>query len=293
MRNCWPLLLVLLVGCGQSQNEGKPEMTVGNAVLELEVGKSIDGLLENSPLKFSEECLPAASVCWYKIKYRSADPSLPTVIINQGGSPLTITKVTDVSVVRAKKEETISDFSVTLLGLPDNTDHEENRKLVYKLLSDFSAAGWKKYFYPSDPRISGTELGKIPPGNRVFGESPLSKPMFDPNVELSLDRWVAVKTFYDWYLYSGNTFAHVMVQRRDSDTSPESKGTYLISIDFTAQETTWALNFEEDDRPNWKSLFPARLKELRLRRDVAEKFARDAGVAIEENYEAPKMELMK
>jgi hypothetical protein len=291
MRFYYLLLLALLSGCGNSQEEVSAKMEHGKSIVDVKVGSSIDDLLKNSPLKFSEECMDSVGICWYKINLRSADPFLPTIIVNVSGADLSIEKVTDISIVRSKGEKTVADFDLTLRGLPDNTSHDDNRKWIYELLADFKAAGWNKYFYPADPRISGKELAKLPVGKKVFGELPLSHPMFDPDFNLPLDNWIAVKSFYNWYLYKDNAFAHVMVQRRDSDTAPSEKGTYLVTIEFTSQENTWKLDFKEEDRADWKEKFPARLNELLLRRASAEKLARAAGVDIEDGYRAPEIEI--
>lgn len=284
------ILLVLLSGCGNDQGEVSTKMEKSNPVVKIDVDGSFDALFKSSPLRFSEECPASMGICWYKINMRSGDPSIPNVVVDVAGDHLTVDKVTDISVSRVTGEENVTDFDLTLLGLPDNTSHEDNRKWVYELLNGFKLAGWKKYFYPADPRISGDELAKIPQGKQVFGEYPLSHPMFDPDVSLALDKWMEVKSFYNWYMYKGNEFVHVMVQRSDSDTEPKSKGTYLTVIEFTSQENTWKLDFKEEDRADWKQKFPARLNELLARRAEAEKLARLAGVQIQENYQAPDIE---
>jgi hypothetical protein len=291
MRLYYLLLMALLSGCGNSQEEVGAKMEHGKSIVDIKVGSSIDDLLKSSPMKFSEECMDTVGICWYKINLRSADPSLPTAVVNVDGTGLSIEKVTDISVVRSKGEKTIADFDLTLLGLPDDTSHDDNRKWIYNLLADFKSAGWSKYFYPADPRISGKEFSKLPAGKEVFGEYPLSHPMFDPTFALPLENWIAVKSFYNWYLYKDSAFAHVMVQRRDSDIAPSEKGTYLVTIEFTSQENTWKLDFKEEERADWKEKFPARLKELLQRRATAENLARAAGVDIEDGYRAPQIEI--
>ncbi len=232
-------------------------------------------------------------MCWYKIKYRSGDPSLPAVRVAQGKSALTLESVTDVSIVDAGINKNIEDFSVTLLGLPDDSSHDENKKLVCKVIDDLKSAGWKKYYYPADPRIPGSELGKLHSEDDMFGEFSLSQPRFDPDIELDMQQWLSVERFYSWYLYQDDVRVKLKVQRRDSDSSLQVSGTYLISLEFTSLDYNWRIDAKEEDRTRWQELFPARLKSLQLRREAAEKRARAAGVVIDESYEPPKIERLK
>ncbi len=97
--------------------------------------------------------------------------------------------------------------------------------------------------------------------------------------------------FYDWYLYSGDYLAHIKVLRNSAVASTET-GSYLIKIEFTSLNTFWQNSFEEEERPNWRKLFPEHLKALLLLRSEAESKARTAGVEIDQSYQAPSMELV-
>lgn len=78
---------------------------------------------------------------------------------------------------------------------------------------------------------------------------------------MSLEQWAASGMFYDWYLYSGDYLAHIKVLRNSAVASTET-GSYLIKIEFTSLNTFWQNSFEEEERPNWRKLFPEHLKAL-------------------------------
>ena len=177
--------------------------------------------------------------------------------------------------------------------MPDNSTHEENKKLVYALISDLKASGWKRYYYPSAPRITGAELSKLDRADSVFSNTPLTNPLFDADYEVSLSDWLATNGFYGSYMYSGDYLSHVAVQRRNSSADPERTGVYLITVEFMSLNDFWRTDFEQAVRPKWKALFPAHLQQLRNKRLSTEARAKAVGVSIDESYQPPNMERVK
>jgi hypothetical protein len=259
--------------------------------INIEPGHSINVLLQSSPVQFSEDCLAAVDVCWYEVRRGGRGQSLISVSVNQPEGAALIEKVVGLSIIaRGAKTKDIENFTVTLRGLPDNSSHEENKKIVYSLISDLRAAGWRKYYFPSDPRISGDELKKFSWNDGVFGATPLSHPLFDANHEMSPSEWLSTDGFYNWYMYMGNWIAHIRAQRRDSVANPAESGVYLIRVEFKSLDNFWLTNFEEAVRPKWKDLFPGHLQRLLNERLSTEARAKAAGVSIDENYLPPRME---
>ncbi|MHC5204224.1 MULTISPECIES: hypothetical protein [Pseudomonas] len=258
--------------------------------INIQLGSPVEDLLKQSPIKFSSDCLAAANICWHEINQSRDDQNLLSVSITQPKSTLELDQVVSLGIVADDDiSKDIEEVEVTLRGLPDNSTHEENRALVYSLIDKLKSAGWHKYYFPSDPRIPGTELDKFDWKKSIFGRSPLSHPLFDPNRKMSLEQWIGSDMLYDWYLYSGDYLAHVKVLRNSAVASTET-GTYLIKIELTSLNTFWQNSFEEEERPNWKKLFPEHLKTLLLLRSEAESKARTAGVEIDQSYQAPAME---
>lgn len=293
MKRLWVVPFLFLLGCGGEKTEGAKNMTIEATPMNVELGVPVDGLLGNSPLEFAVDCLDAVNTCWYEIDLTGKEELIDLSVI-QPDSTLELKRVVGVDiVVNGDVTKNVENIVVTLRGLPDNSSHEENKKLVYKLISDLRSAGWKKYYFPSDPRIASSELDKFDWRDTVFGVTPLSHPLFDPNNEMSMQQWLAGDSFYDWYLYSGQYIAHVKVQKRNSAADPSSFGTYLVRVEFKSLDNFWRTDFEEKDRAQWKALFPDHLTQLLKKRSEVEAKAKAAGVALDESYQAPQMEQVR
>lgn len=291
MKYFWLLCFFALGGCDDNKDEGGNKLKDEIVNVSVELGRSVEVILANSPLGFSTDCLAAVDMCWYEIRRAGKDQSLINLFVNQSESTTLIERVVGLTlVVNGKKTDKVEELVVTLRGLPDDSSHEENKKLVYALIAELRSAGWAKYYFPSDPRISGGELGKVNSSDDFFGTRPFNYPLFDPNHEMSLPEWLATDGFYDWYMYSGDYISHVTVQRRNSSVDPTRRGIYLIDVEFMSLDNFWRRDFEEAVRPKWKELFPAHLQQLRNKRLLTEARAKAAGVSIDENYLPPRIE---
>lgn len=291
MRRLWLLCFIFLIGCDGSPNEGTYQVKSEVKNIDVQLGSPIEGLLKQSPIKFNSDCLAAANICWHEINQSRNGQALLNVTIVQPKSTLALDQVVSLAIVADDDvSKNIEEIEITLRGLPDNSTHEDNRTLIYSLIDKLKVAGWHKYYFPSDPRISGAELDKFDWKTSVFGRSPLSHPLFDPDRKMSLEQWTGSGMFYDWYLYSGDYLAHIKVLRSSAVAATET-GTYLIKIEFTSFNTFWQNSFEEEQRPDWKKLFPEHMKTLLQLRSEAESKAIAAGVEIDRNYQAPAMEL--
>ncbi|WP_347902733.1 hypothetical protein [Pseudomonas purpurea] len=277
-------MLLCLAGCDGAQ---KPTPAKWHPPpVKIQLGTSVDGLLKQLFFPFTSDCLKAVNLCWYELTFVDKKPL--DVTITQPGQSLVLRQVIGLQVLANREvSQNVDDLDITLRGLPDGSSHKANRQWVYALLGDFKAAGWKKYYFPSDPRIAGSQLDKFEWKDNVFGQQTLTHPLFDPDVKMSLERWMAVNGFYDWYLYSGRYIAHVRVWRLGVANESSRPGSYLTSIEFSSLETFWRTDFPEADRPNWKALFADHLRQLSARRQATEAKARAAGVAVDEGYEGP------
>lgn len=291
MRRCWVFLFLFLIGCDDVKKEGINEMK--NKVIDIKVvlGTPIETLLKNSPLKFSTDCLPAVSMCWYEVRPGGKNQALIDVSIDTPEGTLSIKNTVSLNIVVDELEtKNIENLSVTLRGLPDNSSHDENKEIIYALISNLKNAGWKKYYYPAAPRISGSELSRFEVSGGVFDETPISHPLFDVNYKMSSPEWLAVNIFYDWYMYSGDYIAHIKVQKRNSIADPSQTGVYLINVNFMSLEYFWRVDFDEAIRPRWKDFFSDRLHQLMSRRLKVEERAKAAGMLIDDTYQPPRME---
>ncbi len=291
MRGYWVFLLLSLVGCDEAKKEGINKMKNEVTNVEVVLGTPVEMLLKSSPLKFSTDCLPAVNMCWYEVHAGGKNHALIDVSIAMPEGTLLIKNIASLDIIVDKLEtENIENLSVILRGLPDNSSHDENKEIIYALISNLKSAGWRKYYYPADPRISGAELSRFEVSGGVFDETPLSHPLFDVNYQMSLPEWLAVNNFYDWYMYNGDYIAHIKVQKTNSAADPSRTGVYLTNVNFMSLERFWRVDFDEAIRPKWKDFFSDRLHQLMSRRSKVEERAKAAGISIEETYQPPRME---
>ncbi len=294
MRWYWVLLCLSLIGCDSANKDSVDKLKDEVVTINVNLGGAVVDLISGSPLRFSTDCLSAVSMCWYEIRRGRKDQSLMSVSVGWPEGTSLIKNAVGLNVVVDELEtRNVENFTVTLRGLPDNSTHEENKKLIYSLISDLKASGWKKYYYPSAPRIPGAELSKLDRADSLFSKTSLANPLFDVNYEMSFSEWLATNGFYGWYMYSGDYMSHVTVQRRDSSADPARRGVYLIDVEFMSLENFWRGDFEESVRPKWKELFPAHLQQLLNKRLSTEARAKAAGVSIDESYLPPSMERVK
>jgi hypothetical protein len=281
----------LLIGCNDDSNGS---MSVEKPLIKLELEQSIEALTAESPIEFSKECLDEADMCWYKINRTGSDPLLPSFQIQQSGRILLLQQATDISIASTQRiDESVQNFNITLRGLPDNSPHEETQKFIYTLIGDIKEAGWQHYYFPSDPRISGTQADKIDSPDEVLGSYVMSHPWLDPEHQIDLQRWLKFGSFYNWYFYNDGSYLHLRAWRRDSDSAPMEKATYLITLEFLTESAYWLSGFsDEDDKARWKELLPARLDDYRQHREKQEERAREAGIEIDEAYQDPPIKAL-
>ncbi|NKF28056.1 hypothetical protein HER21_16490 [Pseudomonas sp. BGM005] len=276
---------LLLAAC----NNGDSNMTNTQSHIEIELHEKIENIVQSTPLEISQECLSELDLCWYKFKRSANEKDLPTVTVKNSSTSLTIEKATSFTMVIDKKiGDTIENVDITVRGLPDNSPHEKQKDFIYDLLKKIKSAGWKHYFYPGDPRISGSEIGKIPSPDDVLGHLVSSHPWLDPDYELDIDRWLKIESFYNWYFYNDGVYLTFKAWRRDSKDTPDKTGTYLLSMEFLSERDFWSSGFTKDEeKARWKELLPAQLKRDHDARIAAENNARAAGIEIDENYKDP------
>jgi hypothetical protein len=285
------LLILFLVGCDNTSKEGMDKMQNGLTIIDVNLGGAVADLISSSPLKFSTDCLAVVGMCWYEIRRGGKDQPLMNISVSWPEGTSLIKNAVGLNVLSDETQtKNVENFRVTLRGLPDNSPHAENKELVYELISELKASGWKRYYYPSTPRLSGTELIKSGLTGSAFGNTSLSNPLFDADYEMSLTEWLGTDGFYGWYMYSGDYISHVTAWRSSSLTDPALTGTYLINVKFMSLDNFWRKEFAEAVRPQWKELFPAHLQQLRNKRLISEARAKAAGISIDEDYLPPHME---
>ncbi|MEW7855304.1 hypothetical protein AB2M95_05295 [Pseudomonas chlororaphis] len=284
------LIGTLLVGCNKTEG-----IHVKNPVIHMSFNKPVQKLLKESPVEFSKDCMDTVDMCWYKIQNPSSSSNLPSVDISLDNKALNIDQVSDITTAVSKEfGENLSNLKLTLRGLPDNSPHKDQRDFIYALINSIKAVGWQHYFFPSDPRVSGSQAKKINSPDDVLGFYVSSHPWLDPDYEMDMDSWLKVGSFYNWYFFKDGVHLNLRAWRKNSKDTPGERGTYLITLNFKTEELYWLSGFEEkNERRNWRELLPARLKKYAEMRQEREEKVRTAGIEVDESYQNPQIKALE
>lgn len=283
------LTLALLGGCdGQ---DAAP--AVAHPVVEIALYEPIAQVLARSPLPFSKDCLKPVRMCWYEIERSSNDKNLPVVLIGGGEHGLRIEQVSDIStVIDEDLGDRVGNIDIKLRGLPDKSSYAEHQAFILQRIAELRSAGWKRYYLPSNPRVSGSQADKIPSGDNVLGHSMLNHPWLDPDYPIPLERWLHDKSFYSWYFHRDDAYLHVWSWCWDDQQAPMERATCLTTLQFQSEYDFWLSSFEENERPRWKELMPAKLAKDRETRRGVEEQLRAAGIEIDESYQDPPIKAL-
>ena len=149
------------------------------------------------------------------------------------------------------------------------------------------SGGWEHMYRFPAARIPGSESHKLEGAEYVLGGYALIHPWFDPRYEASIEQWMQYSGVYSWLFYQDYAYMNVLVQRRDSQTEPGERGTYLIQIKLMDESSYWRQHFSGEQLNNWQQLLPGLLEQYRQSRELREEKARAAGIEIEESYQDP------
>jgi hypothetical protein len=282
---------VFLTAC----NDSESNMTNKTAPIEVTLHAPIQDILSNSTAEFSQECMRDLGLCWYKIDKSANDKNLPDAVIKSTASTLNLPQATNITIVIDEHVgSNVENIDITLRGLPDNSTHEQYKTFIYQLINSIKSSGWKHYYFVEDPRIPGSQAGKIDSPENVLGHFVSSHPWLDPDYSIDIDRWLKISPFYNWYFYNDGAYLNLKAWRHDSKDNPTKTGTYLITLEFQSEMEFWKSGItDEKDRLRWKELLPARLNGYHEARLMIEKKARDAGIEIDESYQDPPIHALK
>lgn len=272
--------------------EGTHMTSIDN--IEIFIDQPIDELLQSSPIAFEQDCLAPAKVCWYKIRKHLSSSQLPSVTVRKASSTLLeIQNVGSVSIVIDENlGPQVRAVDMAIRGLPDDSPHAEQKTFISQLLQGLLAAGWNHFYNFSAARISGTEADKLTDAKHVLGKRVSAHPWFDPRQEFSLEHWLKVDSFFNWYFHRDGHYLQVTAQRSNSRIAPLERGTYLISLELMSESSYWRQHFEQKQKDSWQQLLPELLEQYRQDRAALEEKARAAGIEIEEDYQNPPIQAL-
>lgn len=283
--------LSLLAACDHSDSN----MTNKIPAFEISLDSPMQEIIDNNENKFSKECMKDLDLCWYKFDKSANSKKLPDVVIKYAETTLKIEEVTNITIVTNERiGNNAENINLTPRGLPDNSTHEQNRALISALIKKIKDAGWARFIFPEDPRISGSQIDKISSPEHVLGQYIGSHPWLDSDYQLDLKRWLQIGSFYNWYFYNNGAYLHLKAWRQNDEKDPTEKATYLITLEFQSERDFWLDGIsDENDRLHWKELLPKRLESYHAARLALEEKARAAGIEIDESYQDPPIHALE
>jgi hypothetical protein len=167
----------------------------------------------------------------------------------------------------------------------DQADTDEAaRDMVMRLLGRLRAAGWRRYIYPSEPRLSGAQAWRYGALPEVF-LYPLDS-LYMP----TLDEWkfILIKSPI-WLFVADGVYLKFSVNEMNSGKFP-GKSTYLLSMAIESEYAFYGIGYaggDEEKIAQWKKLVPAEVESDHLKRVQIESALEAQGYVIEKSYQDP------
>ena len=179
-----------------------------------------------------------------------------------------------------KPEEGLSDFSINALISPNRpTPHDEARIAFIDLLQTLIQKGWKTALLYGAPRLNGEEAFKYYLKDGPYASLPID---YSP----TLEGWMKIDSG-TWYLYAGDLFMDIDIQRDRKRMDPQEPGGYLLSFSLYSKEERGRKQVRPSERDRWKELWVERVKALKKERYALEERLIRQGYTIDTGYVEP------
>ncbi|WP_176517293.1 hypothetical protein [Pseudomonas faucium] len=277
--------LLGLVGCGEANmNREKP-------TIRFEIDTPIDKALSSSSVDFKKNCMQG--LCLYKFSLSFANTLRADVSINSNNGNLKFDDVVSTT-LGTFENNTINNARVTLGGVPQDSKHDQAMRYFYQQIGKLQTAGWKRYIFQNEARVSSEEARKFESTRSIFGKPVGTGPWKDPALKLSAEEWLALPTINSWYFYRNGVYLLLRVQRENDTQAPQKQGSYLFTLSFESESEFYKGFVEgEKNRENWKAHVPAELKRMAQERAQTEARLKQMGIAIDEDYQDPPIKALE
>ncbi|NWK44548.1 hypothetical protein [Ralstonia pickettii] len=278
------LAALLLVGCQPSSTNKSSSKTVMPQSIEIEIGESPQALIGRygKAVDVDNKNEQAYGVTFYAVDW--PDSSQGTVVIKNRESEVRLDTALGVSgsFDKAHADEGIYDYSISL-GIPprNNVTHDQARLQFYEMLKRIQQAGWKRWIYPENPRLSGGEAFRY----RLVKDQGVDS--LDPGYVPSLEDWMKLPDMTSWRFYLHGVYMDVQMSRDSKRMRMDELGAYFVKIKLEGYANYWRNAFNEQDRPHWRDLFPGLQRQMRAERAGAEQKLKVQGYAIDTGYHNP------
>lgn len=278
-------LFLFLMACGESQ------MGSNKPIVQFQINKNIQNAISNSSVEFKKDCM--LGICLYKYSLSFASGHRAAIDINPGSS--TSLHYTDgVGVTLGTYEsDTVNDAEIILGGVDPKSSHSLAMNYFRDQADALLVKGWHRFIMPNEARVSGSQAKKFDSPRSVLGKPIGTGPWNDPTLVLSQEEWLAMPMFSSWYFYKDGVYLTLRVQRENSESAPEEKGSYLFTLTIESEAEFYKGFFESEDREQWTILLPGELKRMAQERAQTEARLKKMGIAIDESYQNPSIKALE
>lgn len=277
------LAALLVMGCQPSASKSSSKTVMPNSI-EIELGESPQALIGRygKAVDVDNKNEQAYGVTFYAVDW--PDSSQGTVVIKNQKSEVRLDTALGVSgsFDKAHADEGIYDYSISL-GIPprNNVTHDQARLQFYEMLKRIQQAGWKRWIFPENPRLSGGEAVRY----RLVKDQGVDS--LDPSYVPSLEDWMKLADMTSWRFYLDGVYMDVQMSRDSKRMRVDEPGAYFVKIELEGYANYWRNAFNEQDRPHWRDLFPGLQRQMRAERAAAEQKLKVQGYSIDISYRNP------
>lgn len=278
------LAALLVMGCQPSSTSKSSSKMVMQQSIEIEIGESAQALIGRygKVVDVDNKNEQAYGVTFYGVDW--PESSQGTVVIKNQKSEVRLDTALGVSgsFDKAHAEEGIYDYSISL-GIPprNNVTHDQARLQFYEMLKRIQQAGWKRWIYPENPRLSGTEAFRY----RLVKDQGVDS--LDPEYVPGLEDWMKLPDMTSWRFYLNGVYMDVQMSRDSTRMKVDEPGAYFVKIKLEGYANFWRNAFNEQDRPHWRDLFPGLQRQMRAERASSEQKLNAQGYSVDTSYHNP------
>ncbi|TWD84921.1 hypothetical protein FB547_1063 [Variovorax beijingensis] len=169
----------------------------------------------------------------------------------------------------------------TNISQSETIAHDEARQKIFALLQKIRSAGWTRWIYPSDPRLSGEDAFRY----QIAEDDTFYS--LDSNYLPPLDVWMKLSDRSQWKFFLNDVAMSVRFSRDQDRMKPNLPGAYIVWIELISKNEMERSEFQGEERKKWKALYPgARKRQLSIRIEQEKKLQMQ-GYKIDVEYKNP------
>lgn len=179
-------------------------------------------------------------------------------------------------------QEGFSKIAITAsISQGETIAHDEARQKIFALLQKIRSAGWARWIYPSDPRLSGEDAFRY----QITEDDTFYS--LDSNYLPPLSIWMKLSDRSQWKFFLNDVAMSVRFARDQDRMKPNLPGAYIVWIEMESKNEVERSEFQGEERKKWKVLYPGARKKQLSARIEQEKKLQMQGYKIDVEYKNP------